>query len=86
MGSDKLPELETGWLLCAVRSAEEFGFAVMARNEEDVVGADHPVRSLSGRLMRPASWNGFRTPAIQWQNVSSSAVRRANGGRLISTV
>jgi nicotinate-nucleotide adenylyltransferase len=81
MGSDKLPELETGWL--HVREiAEEFGFAVMARNEEDVaalIAADPYLQSLRPHIRI------IRTPA-QWQHVSSSAVRRAIAGGCLETV
>lgn len=81
MGSDKLPELETGWRHVQ-EIAEEFGFAVMARNDEDVealIAADPYLHALRPHL------HIVRTPA-QWQHVSSSAVRRAIAGGCLETV
>lgn len=74
IGSDKLPELETGWKFVE-EIAKKFGIVVMSRNHEDcreMIRSDAYLSSLSPYI------TVVETPDM-YQNISSSEVRRLMG-------
>ena len=71
LGSDKLPELERGWLHVE-EIAREFGIVCLSRGEEDagkLIAEDAYLRALSPFI------RVLKTPP-DFRQVSSSAVRR----------
>ncbi len=81
LGSDKLMELEHGWLH-VLEICQEFGIAVMVRGNdpvEQMIDSDPFLSSLK------QYFTVIHTPDT-WQNISSTAVRRAFEENRLDTV